>query len=120
MSAEIIKYTNGIATVRVTGKLTQPELAAFQKSAADLIRQHGNIRFLVLVTEFQGWEKGGDWGDISFQMEHDDHIKKMAMVGDKQWEDLALVFTAKGLRKFPIEYFQPADLAKAETWLKQD
>jgi hypothetical protein len=117
MSAEITDYTTGIATVRVTGKLTQPELAAFQKSAANLIRQHGNIRFLVLVTEFQGWEKGGDWGDLSFQMEHDNHIEKMVLVGDKQWEDLALLFTAKGLRKFPIEYFPPTELAQARAWL---
>ena len=28
-----------------------------------------------------------------------------------------LLFTAKGLRKFPIEFFEPAQLAAARAWL---
>jgi hypothetical protein len=117
MSAEIIDNTGGIVTAKITGKLTHTELAAMQKSATDIIRQQGKARLLVVTEDFHGWEKGGDWGDLSFQMENDAHIEKLAIVGEKKWEDLALVFTAKGLRKFPIEYFQPADLAKARAWL---
>jgi hypothetical protein len=117
MSAEIIDNTGGIVTAKITGKLTHPELVALQKSATDILRQRGKARLLVVAENFQGWEKGGDWGDLSFQMENDTHIEKMAIVGEKKWEDLALVFAAKGLRKFPIEYFQPADLAKARAWL---
>jgi hypothetical protein len=41
----------------------------------------------------------------------------MAMVGEKKWEQLALIFAAKPIRKFPVEYFQPAELEKARTWL---
>lgn len=119
MSAEILDHTDGLVTARISGKLTQPELTALQAAAVELIRQHGKIRFLVLVQDFQGWEQGGDWGDISFQMENDDHIVRMALVGEKKWEDLGLVFTAQGLRKFPIEYFPPADLARARAWVNQ-
>ena len=35
----------------------------------------------------------------------------------RKWEDLALMFTAKGLRKFPIEYFEPSQMAQARAWL---
>jgi len=31
--------------------------------------------------------------------------------------DLALIFTAKGLRPFPIEFFAPERLAAAQDWL---
>jgi hypothetical protein len=41
----------------------------------------------------------------------------MAIVGDRKWDDLALMFTAKGLRAFPIEYFEPAQLGAARAWL---
>jgi len=119
MSAEIIEFTGDILTARISGKLTQPELTALQAGAAALIRKHGKIRFLVIAANFQGWEKGGDWGDISFQLENDEHIVRMALVGEKQWESLALVFTAQGLRKFPIEFFAPANLAQARAWLNQ-
>jgi hypothetical protein len=31
--------------------------------------------------------------------------------------NLTLIFTSKGLRKFPIEYFEHTQLADAEAWL---
>jgi stage II sporulation SpoAA-like protein len=117
MSAEITSNTGGIVTAKIAGKLSHSELVALQKSIVDIISRQGNVRFLVIAEGFQGWEKHGDWEDLSFQMENDPHIEKMAIVGEKKWEDLALVFVAKGFRKFPIEYFQPADLAKARSWL---
>ncbi len=119
MSAEIKVETGGILTARVTGKMAHSELVALQKSAAEVIRERGKVRILVIAENFQGWEKGGNWDDDSFQMENDPHIEKMAIVGEKKWEDLTLIFVAKGLRSFPIEYFQPADLARARAWLAE-
>ena len=75
------------------------------------------MSILVLTEGFQGWERGGDWGDLSFQMGNDSFIEKLAIVGEKQWEDLALLFAAKGFRRFPVEYFQPTELSRAHAWL---
>lgn len=120
MSAEIINETGNILTARITGKLTQPELARLQESATETIRRQGKVRILVIAENFQGWEKGGNWEDDSFQAENDRYIEKMAIVGEKKWEDLATIFVAKGLRSFPIEFFGTADLAKARSWLMQN
>jgi hypothetical protein len=119
MSAEILSSHGEILTARVTGVLSQSELVALQQSAAGVIQQHGHIRMLIIAKDFQGWQKGGDWDDISF-MENDPYIRKMAIVGEKEWEELALLFTGQGMRKFPIEYFQPADLDRAKAWLMED
>jgi len=117
MSAKIVDSTGGVLTIKFTGKLRQPELAAVQRSTREFVEQHGKVRVLAVVENFQGWEKGGDWGDLSLQMEVDPHIEKMAIVGERRWEELALIFTAKGLRRFPIEYFPPAELGRARAWL---
>jgi hypothetical protein len=117
MSAEIADATGGVLTVRIAGKLTHPELRAVQQQAAEILRRQSKMRVLVLAENFEGWERGGAWGDLSFQMENDPRIEKMAIVGDRKWEDLAVLFAAKGLRRFPVEYFQSADLAKARAWL---
>mgnify|MGYP001159154851 CR=1 FL=1 len=117
MGAEIVGIADGILTVRITGKLTQPELRAAQNQMAASLQRQSKTRILVLAEDFQGWAQGGDWGDLSFQMENDPFIEKMAIVGEKKWEDLALIFAAQGLRKFPVEYFQTADLVKARAWL---
>jgi len=117
MTAEISSMHAGVLTLRVSGRLTQSELAAVQAEAARIIDTAGRIRILVLAQDFAGWEQGGTWSDFSFQVAHDDDIGRMAVVGDEQWRDLTLLFTSQGLRPFPIEYFTPDRLAEARAWL---
>lgn len=117
MGARILGLTGDILTVKVTGRLERAEFEEAQRAAALLIREHSPVRILVLTEGFKGWARGGDWGDLSFQIDNDKHIAKMAVVAEEDWEDLILMFTGKGLRPFPVEHFSPADEAKARAWL---
>lgn len=112
-------FHDGIITWTITGQLTQPDLAVAQKATADLIRKHGHVRILVLAEKFTGWAKTGDWGDLSFQIDNDRNIVKVAVVVDQQWEDLMDAFIGKGLRQFPVECFRPSDRSEAVKWLSQ-
>jgi len=122
MSAEIVDTANNTVTLKITGKLDQSDLLAAQQQAIEILQKEGNPRreskkhLLVIAENFQGWGKG-DWGDLSGQMMMDPYIDKMAIVGDRKWESLTLLFTGKGIRRLPIEFFPPAELAKAQTWL---
>ena len=118
MSAQVGAVEDGILTLTVSGTLTQSELAEVQQAAADIIRAQGKVRLLVLAGDFAGWERDGEWDDFSFQEAFDPYIEKMAIVGDTRWEDLTLIFVAKDLRSFPIEYFAAGDVDKAQAWLK--
>jgi hypothetical protein len=117
VAAEIVEIADGIVTIAVRDKLAQSELLAAQTALAAIIREQGKIRMLVRAEQFAGWERGEEWNDFSFQAEHDDDIEKMAIVGDEKWKKLTLVFTAKGLRKFPIRYFLTGEIEKAHGWL---
>jgi hypothetical protein len=117
MSAELLGLLEGVLTVRISGKLTQPELAEVQKAAGRIIDQQGKGRFLVIVDDFLGVDKEGDWNDFSFQLRYDSLIEKIAIVGDQKYEELALMFLGKGVRRVAIEYFAPNQLAKARSWL---
>jgi hypothetical protein len=117
MSAEVVSLSDGVLTVRFSGKLKLSGLRAVQKVAGDAIKEYGQLRVLCLAEDFLGWEKSGGWGDVSFQAEYDPFIEKIAIVGDRKWEDFTLLFTSKGIRRVPIEYFAPTDLAKARAWL---
>lgn len=116
MSAEIANVSGNVLTMRVSDLLTQPELQQLQSAAAKIIGKGGRWRVLVLTENFAGWERGATWDDFSFS-DHDSGIERMAIVGERKWEDMALLFTAKGLRPFPIEYFEPATLSAARDWL---
>lgn len=120
MSAEIISNIGGIVTNKITGQLTYAELSAVQQELLGIIGREGGIRVLIICEDFQGWDKKGDWEDISFQSKSDPYINKMALVGDKKWKDLGLLFTGQGFREFPIEYFEPHELDKARAWLQED
>ncbi|MGZ8157695.1 MAG: STAS/SEC14 domain-containing protein [Methylobacter sp.] len=120
MSAKIISNFEGIVTAKITGLLNYEELLKLQESVFNIIAQLGKIKALIICEDFQGWSKEGDWGELSFQNQTDPYINKMAIVGDRQWEELAMMFTGKGLREFPIEYFQTEELDKAEAWLREN
>jgi len=116
MSAQIANVSGHVLTLKVSGTLTQPELANMQSAAAGILASGGKWRVLVLTENFQGWERGGTWDDFSLSA-HDGSIERMAIVGERKWEEMTLLFTAKGLRAFPIEYFEPAQLSAARNWL---
>jgi hypothetical protein len=116
--AEFVESKDGVVTVTLEGTLTQAALVRAQRAVGEIIRAEGKVRILVIARKFEGWERRGTWDDLSFQEEFDPSVEKMAIVGDKRWEDLALMFAAKDFRGFPIEYFGTDEIEKARSWLK--
>ena len=72
---------------------------------------------LVVAENFEGFERGADWGDISFLVKHDRQIEKVAIVGDLKWESDLLVFAGAGFRQGQVRFFPPNQLAQARAWL---
>ena len=117
MSATFEAAPGGTGIIRISEKLSLQEFAKVQQEAAAFLRARGRGRLMIIAVGFEGWEQGGGWEDQGFQEENDSRIERMAIVVEKSWEDLALAFVGKGLRPFPIEYFNPAELDKARAWL---
>lgn len=120
MGVQILNAEAGLMTIRLTGKLSYPELAEAHKEAAAILSAQGKMRVLVVADAFTGWEREGDWGNLSFQNENDRYISRIALVGDKQWETLALLFAGQGVRSVPVAFFDLGELAKARLWLASE
>ena len=105
-----------VLTIKVSGLLTQPQFAASQWAAGEVIDRIGKARLLILIEDFEGVAKEGDWGDVSFQMRHDDAIERIAIVSDPKWRDASLLFTGEGVRRVSIRHFLPAELDQARAW----
>jgi hypothetical protein len=98
-------YSKKGDAIYVSGVLKKDELDEFRKTAKQSV-QNGDNKILIILQDFGGW--GGDsenWSDISLAEELDEHIHKMAVVGEPKWKNSVELFTLKGLRGFPIEYF---------------
>jgi hypothetical protein len=117
MPCEIVENTGCLLVVKITGKLSKPEINAAQRVTIDVIRREGRARILIVGEKFEGWEEKGDWGDLSFMMKYDSQIERIAIVGKKKWEDLVIAFTGKGMRSAQVEYFQPDQLGAARAWV---
>jgi SpoIIAA-like len=120
MAFTIIDDTGPIISAKISGELGKAEVGQIQAAALKVIQRCGKISALFILENFRGWEREGDWGDITFMTAHDQDIAKIAVVGEEEWRDLIYAFLAKGFREAKIEYFRPSELAKARSWLQAD
>jgi stage II sporulation SpoAA-like protein len=109
-----------VISAKISGELSKSEVSQMQAAALAAIRRCGKISALLILEDFQGWKRESEWGDITFLIEHDNDISRIAVVGGEQWRDFVDAFLAKGFRQAAVEYFLPADLAKAHDWLAAD
>lgn len=113
-----LEDASNIALITVSKKLSIEELKQSQERCEAAIKAVGNIKLLVVLSDFQGWEKANGWEDMSFAEKNDAYIDKIAIVGDKErWEHLAYAFTCKGLRSVSIEFFGDIEISAARRWL---
>ena len=101
MPVEIIDATGKLLQLKVRGMFKKADYDRIIQIAKEAIEREGKVHALVILEGFEGWERHGDWGDVSFMMEQGQHIEKMAIVGDEKWQDDAFAFTAKGFRARP-------------------
>jgi len=71
----------------------------------------------VIVTDFKGWGRGVDWGDMTFFETYGNQIDKIAFVADPRWETELLMFVGTGFRRAPVKFFPMNQLAEARAWL---
>jgi hypothetical protein len=119
MGAEIVACNDGIVTVVISGLLAPADWVAVQKIMGEVIQKRGKASMLVLAPGFQGWAPGEEWDDLSFFEENDQYMEKMAIVGEKKWEEPLLIFFGQGFRRCRVEYFLSEEVDKARTWLTE-
>jgi len=105
-----------ILEVHVIGKLVHEDYQQFVPSFEQMIKQHGKIRVLFNMLDFNGWEAAALWDDIKFGMKHFSDIERLAMVGDKKWEKGMSVF-CRPFTTAEIRYFDRSAIDEARTWL---
>jgi hypothetical protein len=119
MAVTIRLENDKLAVMRITGLLKKSELDDAQASAIKLLsaKSADRINILIIVENFQGWERNADWSDISFYAEHGDKMGKIAVVGDPKQETDLMMFIGAGIRPLPIKFFPLNQLEQARTWL---
>ena len=117
MAIEFNEENDGkLLVIHVSGKLAKADYEHFVPEFERLVRQHGKLSVLFDMTGFHGWDAGALWEDIKFDIKHFADIERLAMVGDKKWQQGMATF-CKPFTKATIRYFDHA--AEARKWLDE-
>jgi hypothetical protein len=119
MPLKIQYQPNDVCVLRISGTLKQSEFGAEQSALAHKIETGSKPRLLVVLENFEGWERGADWNDLDFLLSYSHKITKIAIVAEPRWETLALAFAGAGVRVAPVKFFPPNELEKARSWLAE-
>jgi hypothetical protein len=105
-----------VLTIHVAGKVTRADYVYFTPEFERLVKLNGKLRVLFDMTGFHGWDAGALWEDIKFDVKHFADIERLAMVGDKKWQQGMATF-CKPFTKATIRYFDHANAGEARNWL---
>lgn len=78
-------------TLKASGKLTHDDyktITPMIDSALAGINQ-AEIKALIDATELEGWEARAAWDDFKLGLKHGSQFVKIAIYGNKRWQDLA-------------------------------
>jgi SpoIIAA-like len=118
MVEELPESGGAVIGFKMSGKLHDEDYKKFVPIVDAAIAQHGKARMLAQFHDFQGWDLQALWDDIKFATTHCTKLERIALVGDRKWEE----WMAKVCRPFTmakIEYFDSSNLDKAWAWLRE-
>lgn len=120
MSIKLNTESDGkVLVAHVSGTLAKADYEQFIPEFERLVRLHGKLRVLFDMTGFHGLEGGALRKDINFGVDHFFDIERMAMVGDKKWEEVMSIF-CKMCTAATVRYFDHTDMVAARKWLSEE
>jgi hypothetical protein len=99
------KTSGNVVGYKISGTVTKADYATLDPAVGAVIAQYGSINLLLDLTDFQ-WEKINAWSnDLGFGKKYKDKIPKMALIGNKKWEQAATK-AAQGWYAVETKYFE--------------
>ena len=78
-------------TIKVLGKLTHADyevITPMIDSALESVTDP-KVKALIDATNLEGWELRAAWDDFKIGLKHGSEFKKVAIVGNKNWQEVA-------------------------------
>lgn len=115
MIEKLDRSSGSVLGFRVSGDVTKDDYGVLTPAVESAVADGGSVSLLLDLTEFH-WEKVSAWGsDMRFGHEYHEKIDKMAIVGNKKWEELLAKICSPFYAK-EARYFENDD--DAWVWLE--
>lgn len=106
-----------VVTITFKGKVAKEDYDMLVPQLENIIGKGGSIRLLVELVDFEGWTLGALWEDTKFGIAHFNDIEKIAVVGDRKWEETMAAFI-KPFTRAKVRYFPREKVAEAGKWAR--
>lgn len=98
------------------GKLDDADYDKLLPLLRQKLLEYEKINWYFEMRNFEGWTASALWRDAKFDLKNADRLKKVAIVGEKKWQewmsDLLKPFTSAA-----VKYFEKAEAGKAKEWI---
>lgn len=101
----------------VSGKINREDVEAIAAKLKDAIENVGHVRLLLRMKEVDGIKPGALWEDLKFATIYSNDIERMAVLGDRQWEEWLTEFSGVG-EPTDVKYFDIGNTEDAWRWLR--
>jgi len=108
-----------IITLRASGTLTKSDYeAALPEIENAMVLSQEPLKMLIRLEDFQGWDVGALWEDLTFDLEHRGEFGAIAVAGDTKLEEWG-TWLSSFFTKSEIRYFDFKSEGEARDWLKK-
>lgn len=111
-------HDNAVLAVKASGYITKEDYEDTLPELDRLIARHGPLRFFIHLDDVEGIEPKALWEDAKFDWMHRNDYEKIAMVGDRQWQDWATAMS-KPFFKAETKFFREEESDRAWQWVQQ-
>lgn len=107
---------NGIVIVRASGTLNVEDFRNFVPSFEAISKRRGPLRIYLALDDLQNIEPSALWEDVKFDAAHQDSYQRIAVVGDRAWQDWGTRLS-KPFFQAQMRFFSPEEQNDAVAWL---
>ena len=118
MITKLDRSTGKILGFKMSGKLHDEDYKHFVPVVEEALKAGGKVRLLGHFEDFHGWDLHAMWDDIKFATQHCTDVERIAIVGDKKWEEW-MAKVCKPFTTAKVKYFDASALEAAAVWLKE-
>lgn len=112
-------FDDNTLAVRASGKLTHEDYQEFLPKLEQQIQELDKLCLLIEFDNFSGWDLTAAKDDFIFGMKHLGDFERIALVGDKAWENWMALMAKPFMPSGTIRYFDRENLQNAWDWLRE-
>lgn len=119
MTAELetLSTTPPILEVTLSQEITAEDYRKHRPFIDSFIESHGKLRLLLHLVGDIRWQPKAIWEDIKFDFKHALDLDRIAVVGDRRWEQ-GMATLYKLFSSADTRYFPPREIEDARKWLR--